>query len=256
MWRRRLASLLTAVVLLCASRSAAQDTSEPCDCDDAYVTTRLQRIEQAFVQEQLHARLWWYGWMSYTLVEGAVGVLKYVRSESNRFDRDLWAVSWVGSYAFAMELAIFPLVPVYARPRLARMPRNTPQERRQALAYAEKLMARSAAIEHEGRSWTAHLAIGVWSAGTTAFLIGRNYEFGVPATTPHNRHVLYATSLELAFTVAVAELVIWTQPIASVRHAAELGPSLCGREKKTATRGKSQLSVAAGMNQALLKLSF
>jgi hypothetical protein len=236
------------------TQRAGAQTGTACQGGDVLVSADLQRIEAVFAAEQRRARAWWYGWLAYAVVEGVVGGVAYARAQK-RLEKDLWLVTWVGSAALAVELLAFPMVSAYAGTRLKRMPRATPAQRCRAQQKAVQLLNRAADTETEGTSLLSHLLGAAWALGTTGYLIGRNYHFEEALGSPHNRHVLAASALELGWTVAVTELAIWTQPMDAAR-ARTARDNRARANRPAIDDGGLRLSVRVGWRQSVIALRF
>lgn len=151
---KRSTTILLLIFLLQTTRVSAQD-----DLSDAEVQARLQTIQQMLAQGKSNANRWWYGWLiGYsvaTMAQGAIGLTSDVKA--TRQDMALGAAT---TFLGAVGQIITPMVPGAAPVRLAGIAESTPEERKEKLFKAEKLLQACAIRESEGRSWQAHAITG------------------------------------------------------------------------------------------------
>ncbi|MEJ2627922.1 MAG: hypothetical protein P8078_05145, partial [bacterium] len=130
------------------------------ELSDAQVQERLQLIQQLLERGKPNANRWWYGWLigysAATIGQGAVWLIS--DDKNTRQDMALGAAT---TFLGAMGQIITPMTPGTAPDRLARISEGTPQERRDKLLKAEKLLEECALREKEGRSWKMHALTGV-----------------------------------------------------------------------------------------------
>jgi hypothetical protein len=140
--------------------ASAQD-----ELSDAQIKERLQTIQQMLEQGKSNANRWWYGWLigysAATIAQGAIGLTS--DAKATRQDMALGAVT---TFLGAMGQIITPMVPGSAPNRLAGIAENTPEERKEKLFKAEKLLKDCAIRESEGRSWQAHAITGAANLGS------------------------------------------------------------------------------------------
>ncbi|HEY6877484.1 MAG TPA: hypothetical protein VI299_05665 [Polyangiales bacterium] len=187
---------LCLVLLLSAAPARAQD-----------VDARLAFIDHSLSRGALGASLWWAGWMSYAAAEASYGWVRYART-TDRLDRDVWLVTGLGSSLWLAQLLIFPLSGAYAPLRMQRLPQATPEQRREALPRAERLLERAARDEREAVHWGEHVLDLAWAFGSAAYIYGRNH------THPH---VWRTTGIELGLTILLTEAAILSTPRRAIR---------------------------------------
>ncbi len=173
------------------------------ELSDAQVQERLQLIQQMLEQGKPNANRWWYGWLigysAATIGQGAV----WLTSDDKNTRQDM-ALGAATTFLGAMGQIITPMIPGTASDRLARISEGTPQERRDKLLKAEKLLEKCALREKEGRSWKMHALTGVVNlAGGFIVWLGfdRNIWEGVG---------------NFALNTAITEIQIWTQPTRAI----------------------------------------
>jgi hypothetical protein len=174
--------------------------ASPAHADD--VDARHAFVERSLSQGALGASLWWGGWMSYAAAEASYGWARYARA-GDRLDKDVWLVTGLGSSLWLAQMLIFPMNAAYAPLRLCRSPTRTPEQRRRALARAERLLERAARSEREGLHWSEHLLDLAWAFGSAGYIYARNHE---------DPRVLRETGLELGLTILLSEAAILSTP--------------------------------------------
>jgi hypothetical protein len=171
---------------------------------DSQIEARVQYIQQALQHGKPAANRWWYGWLigysSATFAQGAIGLAS--KDHETRQDMSLGAAT---TFLGAMGQIIAPMVPGSAAARLASLPENTPEERKEKLRKAEKLLKACALREKSGRSWQAHAITG-----------GANLCSGLIVWLGFKRSPWEGFG-NFALNTAVTELQIWTQPTSAIK---------------------------------------
>lgn len=187
------------------ARAAAQEGRCIEKLTDAEVASRYQTIEGAFEDEQLHARLWYFGWLS--AFAGLATGNAILAGLDTGGHRPRYLVSMVGSALSVLSFTILPrtgLDASFAVRRLRRMPDATLAQRRARLRYAEHLLADSAKRQALGSSLLSQSTGFVWGLGS-GLLLGLRYH-----------DTLGAVLLALG-SPAINELRVFTGPRASMR---------------------------------------
>ncbi len=174
------------------------------ELSDSEVQARLQNIHQMLEQGELKADLWWNGWLigygAATLVQGGIGAASH--DKTTRQDMFLGAATT--GLGVAGQL-LTPMASRNAPDRLSRLPETTPEERRQKLFMAEKILQESASDERAGRSWKTHAITGAVNlAGGLIVWRGFQRSFGEGL-------------LNFALNTAVTEIQIFTQPTRAIK---------------------------------------
>ncbi len=175
-------SLAAAIVGYAPRRASAQDAYACIDrLDDAEVSQRLAYLIRAFDDGAQHARLWWYGTLTFAL--GAAGLtwtLYGLSRDEGRDEQDPALVSAIGASLLVAQAVALPLPSAFAPQRLRRLPEGSPEERRAKLRRATRELERSAAREDLLRGITAHGGPFAYAIGTGTYLaVKRDNPFAI-----------------------------------------------------------------------------
>jgi hypothetical protein len=212
--RRRLivSTLLFALVLeTAAPRAHAQD---PASCierlDDAQISHRLRWIESRFQRGKRRARAWYFGWLSFAGVAAAFSWTRFALADrDDGLTRDSQFLSGLGAVALVGTMSGMAMTSAFAPQRLARLPRDTPEERRTALVEATRLLRLSARRQRPATRLISHIAPGIWASITGTYLLTRYRE--------EDEDLIVPVGIAYAFPLIVAESRIWSQPIRAIR---------------------------------------
>ncbi len=173
------------------------------ESSDSQIKDRLQTIEQMLEQGRSTANRWWYGWLvgysAATLVQGAIGLAS--NDQATRQDMALGAAT---TFLGAMGQIITPMVPGSASDRLAGISDTTPEERKEKLITAEKILRECALRESAGRSWQAHAITGAV-----------NLSSGLIVWLGFKRSAWEGLG-NFALNTIITEAQIWTQPTRAI----------------------------------------
>lgn len=214
MRRRLIVSTLLAVLLLeaLAPRASAQDPMRCIDrLNDAQIAHRLRFIETRFERGKRSARAWYYGWLSFAVVAAGFSWTRFALADrSDGLTRDSQFLSGLGAVALVGQMSGMSMTPAFAPQRLARMPRDTPEERREALVEATRLLRLSAKRQRPATRLISHIAPGIWASITGTYLLRRYRE--------EDTDLIMPVGIAYAFPLIVAEARIWSQPTRAMRH--------------------------------------
>jgi hypothetical protein len=205
-------TLLFALVLeTAAPRAHAQD---PASCisrlDDAQVAHRLRWIETRFQRGKRSARAWYFGWLSFAGVAAAFSWTRFALADrDDGLTRDSQFLSGLGAVALVGTMSGMAMTSAFAPQRLARLPRDTPEERRTALVEATRLLRLSARRQRPATRLISHIAPGIWASITGTYLLTRYRE--------EDKDLIVPVGIAYAFPLIVAEARIWSQPIRAIR---------------------------------------
>ncbi|MDB4990015.1 MAG: hypothetical protein JWN04_5193, partial [Myxococcaceae bacterium] len=103
----------------------------------------------------------------------------------------------------------------YAVRSVRRLPRDTPEQRRDSLKKAEHVLERAADSEREGTGWTEHVLDTAWTVGSTAYIFGRSWRAGQSRHVHHR--ILKVSAIELVLSELVTEANILSTPRKAIR---------------------------------------
>ncbi len=148
-------------------------------------------------------------------------------------------VSAVQSFAGGFILAVEPLDAAFIPRKVRMMPDSTADERRAKLAAAEAALRDSEAWERLGRHWIGHIL---------GFAMGA---VGFALLTEAFHDTDWKDGLfNLAFTVGMNELMIWTQPVFAINDLEAYEARFNG------ARPKPKVSFAGGLGGARFTVSY
>jgi hypothetical protein len=202
---RRLAISLLLGALIFARAAVAQDR------DDAQVATRLQQIETSFDEDEMHANVWFNGWLGIFTIS-AIGSAT-VSLTTDPGDVPVWRLGALRSGLGMFSVLLAPCPAVEAPSMLRALPESTPAERLAKLRLAEDQLHRAAKMERLTRSWLAHTSSIVVSAAFS-FWIWRGY------------HHAGAALLSFGTGVLASEAKISTAPTRAIDDEAALEAGL------------------------------
>lgn len=163
---------LAAILIVSGSPSRARaDEGRRCleRLTDAEVTVRLRRIERVFDRTRTESRLWYWTWLT-TFAGLTTAQLYLVVNTKSPPVRTAYIFGSVGSTAATLQLLIAPFTPAFAWRRVRSIPDDTPAQRRERLALAERLLEQSARDERRLRSPYRHLAAFAYPFVTAGYL--------------------------------------------------------------------------------------
>ncbi|NOY91694.1 MAG: hypothetical protein GXP55_10880 [Deltaproteobacteria bacterium] len=202
---RAIASCVALVTLLSAVQVAHAQDAYACidDMNDAQVTERLHFIERSFERTERRGRLWYWGFWSLMLglAVGETIITTQERSEAGRVDG---AVGAAGATFVLLTLTVQPFLGAFGARRLRRHAAATPEQRRQKLRYATRLLERSATQERFLTSWLAHGSAWLYSMVVGTLML-RRY------------HAPWRAAIGYLGGVFITEPRLLSQPMAQVR---------------------------------------
>ncbi len=173
---------------------------------DQEVTVRIDYIQKALDEDQLHAQIWWYGWISLygamTIVQGGL----YFNDSFGDHTKQDMLVGAATSLLGLIGKVIDPFYPAYYPDRLRVMPRDTPEERKLKLESAEAMLLACSKRERSGWSWMNHalnFAVNAAAGLVTTFAFKRSWKDGL---------------LTFALGMAISEVDIFSQPTRAMRN--------------------------------------
>ncbi len=194
---------LVAIPLALTFTTVANATSP----SDAEISRRLAFIEARLSSGASKANLWWqtwyYGWTALSM-----GQFVWALATPDKDTRVDMAVGAAASTLGVIPLGILPFPARTAPWNLARMPADSPAERRRKLVYAEQLLEYAAKDEKLRRSWVNH-ATSVGVSVAVGLVLGIGYDR--PRTG----------LLNALGGIALSEIQIWTMPTAAITDFAE-----------------------------------
>ncbi|MDB4988469.1 MAG: hypothetical protein JWN04_3647 [Myxococcaceae bacterium] len=202
--------------------------------DECVETLSSEEVDQtlSFVGESLQkqrggAIAWWTGWTGFNIFNLALGGWKYATAPK-QLARDSWLVSEIGAAAFVLQVAALPMPGMYAHHRLAKLPEDTPEQRRSKLLKGLGLLDKAAMVERTNSNWVAHVAGLAYATASSAYVWIRNRH------ADHHRLEL-AVSLQFVTSVAFAELTFLTVPRRARRDLESVRAGACTHHEGSAT---------------------
>lgn len=194
---RVLASVLTATVVAAPGGSAGAQDPYHCieELSDSEVAYRIRRIEDGFAEGRYKALGWRVGWIvGYVALAGVQGALAVEANHDGRpWDRFAFTYQAVGGAALAIGLAAIPMPGVWGAKRIRRKAASTPDERREKLRYATKLLERGASVQELlGRGELVGLGVVFGAVGGTVKAVKWT------GKTPVNTALMYVVPPALA----------------------------------------------------------
>jgi hypothetical protein len=201
----RLAFFLLGVALIGARAASAQDG------DDAQVSARLQQLETSFEEDEIHADVWFNGWLG-IFTASALGSAT-LSLTSTPDVAPVWRIGALRSGLGMFSVLLAPCPACSAPPMLRQLPASTPEERLRKLRIAEEQLHRAATMERLTRSWIGHTGSIVVSAAFSLW-IWRGYHHGGAAL------------LSFGSGILVSEAKIFTAPTRAIDDEAALAAGL------------------------------
>lgn len=208
-------ALVLAATLASSSPAHADVPAAPSLAERENTDARLLFLSERLEAGQTAARAWYWTWTAvYTVatVGQAIGFFlsSDVRGQAN------WAVG-AASSLLGLLLMLLPDFPAeYATRELARMPGDTPAQRRARLRRAEELLEGAANAEVDARAWYIHVG------GAAVALAG-----GLILWLAYGALVEGIISTVVSF--ALSELQVWTTPQRAIKDWAEYQAQFGGR---------------------------
>jgi len=182
--------------LVCWASAARAEPS------DAEVRERLTFIERRLRAATPAANQWSYGWFA-TFSVLAVGQVAVGLGTTDPGLRADMAVGAVSSSVGALPFALFPFAPRFAAAKLARLPEQTPEQRKEKLRVAEHLLRTASDAEVLGHGWVPQIA-GVGVAVAWGLVLGIGYKR------------VRSGIVNTVIGIGIAETQIFTQPTAAI----------------------------------------
>lgn len=213
--RRRLIVHVLIAALALASTPRVALAQDPARCidrlSDLEIAHRLRWIETRFERHKRHARAWYYGWLSFSVVAAGFSWTRFALADrDDRLTRDSQFISGLGALALTGTMAGMSMTAAFAPQRLARLPRETPEDRRAALVEATRLLRLSARRQRPATRLVSHIAPALVAAVSGSYLLGRYHD--EPA-----KDLVVPVTIAYAFPLIVAEARVWTQPTQAIR---------------------------------------
>ncbi len=201
-----LLSLFMALVMTGTAVTVSADPGSAGSAGD-----RIQYIQQALDAGTGSARLWWDGWVAFYSGATAVSLTAALTTNSNVL-QVTGGISAAESLIGLGGMLIFPFRARTAAEALRNMPDNTPEEKAQKLAAAEKYLRQSSDAERAGKAWVQHflgVLVNAAGAGVAWGVYGSRIKRA--GGTP------WEQALELfVIGTGVSELQIWTEPTRAI----------------------------------------
>ncbi|MCA9575917.1 MAG: hypothetical protein KC668_10805 [Myxococcales bacterium] len=162
-------ALLSVALLVAPATVSAQDALHCIDeLDDAEVVRRTRALSERFRAHERHTRVFRIGWAS--LFAGfAIAEFAVIGPRVDGAQRWNAYISGVGAASAMLQMTALPMPGVWARRRIARMPDDTPEQRRERLRYALRALETAANSDRIIHGALSHATAIVWGLtwGTT-----------------------------------------------------------------------------------------
>ena len=179
-------ALLLLMLAGCATPPASlpEPAAPEPDLSEREVQARIDFIEERLEDRQLHAQIWYWGWL--TIFTGstignsyAAATTDHGPQRANGIAQAVLSASGIGDALFRPFNARFGAEPIRV------LPDATPEDRRQKLARAEALLRGNAERASERTSWQYHLANAApnWVAGLIVWAAGDGQKGAMTALT-------------------------------------------------------------------------